>query len=176
MLRTWNHKGGTMRSEKLMLIRETPPAIVEVLDSILGVQGYARAATRALTEDFTPLLHEQGEPLAFVLSSPRDEWVACFSSLAPTAEWELAEALAAGLEQPLVYVLLQPERDLYLYRRFEDGNLREEALPDAELSARLDEAAVLEKLRDHDVPVELLDDRTSAFGEEHLVLGYSRVA
>jgi hypothetical protein len=165
-----------MRSEKLMLIRETPPAIVEVLDSILSVQGYARAATRALTEDFTPLLHEQGEPLAFVLSSPRDEWVACFSSLAPVAEWDLAEALAAALEQPLIYVLMQPERDLYLYRRFEDGDLREEVLPDSELPERLDEVTVVEKLRDHEVPVELLDDRVAAFGEEHLVLGYSRQA
>jgi len=162
------------RSEKLILIRDTHPAVLEGLDAILTNQGYARTATQTLAEDFSPLLHEEGGPLVFVLSPLRDEWLACFSSLAVVAEWELAEQLAVGLEQPLVYALFDAARDVCLYRYFERGELLEEALAGAETSIPLDEAMLLQKLQAHGIPVELVDDRTTAFGEEHLVLGYQR--
>jgi len=158
------------RSEKLFLIREQPEAIVPALDTVLGAQGYQRLAAETIHEDFSPLLVEEGGPLAFVLSPPRDEWTACFTSLAFDPEWDLAEALARGLELPVVYALFDGERDIYLYRYFEDGDLREEALPDS--SARLDEPACLAKLATHGIDVTLVDDRVAGFGQEHLVVGY----
>ena len=161
------------RSEKLILIKDEPAAVVEVLDAILEAQGYERMAAQTISEDFSPLLHEEGGPLAFVLSPPRNEWVACFTSLAFQAEWELAEALARGLEQPVVYALFDAERDVYLYRYFEHGELHEEALPDAAGQEQLDETALLEMLQRHGVDVALVDDRIEGFGQEHLVVGYS---
>ena len=161
------------RSEKLILIKDEAAAIMEVLDAILEAQGYERLAARAISEDFSPLLYEEGGPLAFVLSPPRNEWVACFTSLALQAEWDLAEALARGLEQPVVYALFDAERDIYLYRYFEHGELREEALPEAPGTQPLDEAALLAILERHGIAEELVDDRVEGFGQEHLVLGYN---
>lgn len=159
------------RSEKLIFIRVAPGSIVGALDEILQSQGYERAAVRAISEDFTPLLAEAGGPLAFVLSPPRDEWVACYSSLAFAAEWELAEGLAAALDRPLIYALFDAERNVYLYRYFDGGDLREEALPETRATT-LDEARLIEKLGGHGISMALVDDRRAGFGEEHLVVGY----
>ena len=162
------------RSEKLILVKDHPSAVVNALDVILQAQGYERTATQTIQEDFSPLLAEEGGPVAFVLSLPHDEWIVCFTSLAPDAEWQLAEALGRGLEQPVLYALFAAESNVYLYRYFEDGELREEALPDAPDMERLDEGALLSILERHGIAPALVDDRVEGFGEEHIVVGYAR--
>jgi hypothetical protein len=159
------------RSEKLILVRDLPASIVNALDSIMQDQAFERVALRAITEDFSPLLSEPGGPVVFVLSPPRDEWVACFSSLSPDAESEIAVQLAAALEQPVIYVLLDGDSGRNLYRFFDNGDLHEEALPDDETT--LDEVALLDKLVAHGIDAALIDDRTTGFGAEHFVVGYS---
>ena len=161
------------RSEKLILVKDQPEAVVEVLDAILEAQGYERMAARTISEDFSPLLHEEGGPLAFVVSPPRNDWIACFTSLSLQAEWELAEALAHGLEQPVLYTLFDAEREVYLYRYFEHGELHAEALPEASGGERLDEVALLAILQRYGVDAALVDDRVEGFGQEHLVVGYN---
>ncbi len=160
------------RSEKLILVRELPSTIVNALDAVLDAQGYDRIALQAISEDFTPLLHEPEGPLAFVLSPVRDEWVACFSSLDADAEADLAAALARGIAQPVIYALFDAQRGVVAYRYFEDGDLREEALP-GEDGEQLDEAGLLAKLEAHGVDAALVDDRAAGFGAEHLVVGYT---
>ncbi len=86
----------------------------------------------------------------------------------------MAEALARGLEQPLVYALFDDDNLVYLYRYFENGALHEEALPEAPTAQPLDEAGLFALLERHGVGPELVDDRTQGFGEEHLVVGYTR--
>ena len=162
------------RSEKLILIRDLHSAIVSALDDIFAAQGFERVALETISEDFSPLLHEAGEPLAFVLSPPRDEWVACWTSLDPDAEAEIARALAAGLEQPVVYVLFGGEQRANVYQYYESGDLSEESLPRTPDDPRLDEPALLDKLAGRGVDVALVDDRRAGFGTEHLVIGYTR--
>ncbi len=96
-------------SEKLILVRDLPSTIVTAIDAIQEAQGYERVAARTISEDFSPILHEPEGPLAFVLSPPHGDWVACFSSLAPDGEAEVARALAAGLEQPVLYAIFGGE-------------------------------------------------------------------
>ena len=162
------------RSEKLILIKDLHGAIVDALDGIFAAQGFERAALQTISEDFSPLLHEGGEPLAFVLSPPRDEWVACWTSLDPDAEAEIARALASALEQPVVYALFGGEQGANVYQYYKNGELSEESLPQMPDDPRLDEAALLDKLADHGVDVTLVDDRLAGFGAEHLVIGYIR--
>ena len=161
------------RSEKLILLQADPADCVAALDVILGARNYRRAATRTLSEDFSPLLHEAGEPAAFVFSPPVGDWIACFTSLAFAVEWEVAEELAVALEQPLVHAIFDGEYGVYGYRYFEAGELREEALPEGD-SQELDETTLLERLREHGIEAGLVDDRVSGFGHEHLVVGYTR--
>jgi hypothetical protein len=111
------------RNEKLILIRELPAAIIDALDGVMESQGLVRVGLREIEEDWTPLLNEVGGPIAFVLSQPQNDWTACFSSLAPDDEWQLAEALAIGLEQPTVYALCNDDTNVYAYRYFENGVL-----------------------------------------------------
>ena len=162
------------RNEKLILVKDLPGAVVEALDAIFAAQGYQRMASQTIQEDFSPLLSEAGGPLAIVLSMPRNEWIACFTSLSLQAEWELAEALARALEQPLLHTILGAEHDVYVYRYFVDGQLHAEALPDAPDVERLDEQTLLAKLAQHGIDAALVDDRTQGFGEEHIVLGYNQ--
>jgi hypothetical protein len=162
------------RSEKLILIKDLHGAIVDALDGLFEAQGFERAALQTISEDFSPLLQEGGEPLAFVLSPPRDEWVACWTSLDPDAEAQIARALAAGLEQPVVYALFGGEQGVNVYQYYENGNLYEESLPQMPDDTRLDETALLDKLAGHGVDVALVDDRLAGFGSEHLVIGYTR--
>jgi hypothetical protein len=108
-----------------------------------------------------------------VLSPPHGDWVACFSSLAPDGEAEVARALAAGLEQPVLYAIFGGESGVNVYQYFEQGDLHEEALPDGDEGIALDEAALLEKLQTHGVEASLVDDRAAGFGDEHLVIGYA---
>ena len=82
------------RSEKLILIKAEPDILVEALDAIMQARGYERLAIQTISEDFSPILYEEGGPLAFVLSPPRNEWTSCFTSLFVEDEWELAESLA----------------------------------------------------------------------------------
>lgn len=162
------------RNEKLTLIRELPRAIIGALDGVLAAQGLRRVATRELEEDFTPLLTEEGEPLVFVLSQPRDDWSACFSSLSADDEWQLAETLAIELEQPTAYVVISEDNEQYAYRYFADGVLHEEFVPDESAEQRLDLETLLSKLAAHSIPLELIDDRTVGFGDEHIMVGYQR--
>jgi hypothetical protein len=160
------------RNEKLMLIRDVPSAIVDALDGVMQTQGLIRVAMREIEEDFTPLLNEAGGPLVVVLSQPRDDWTACFSSLAPDDEWALIEALAVALEQPAVYALFSAATDTYAYRYFADGVLHEEFVPDENASGSLDEVALLDRLGAHGIPLDLIDDRVLNFGAEHIMVGY----
>jgi hypothetical protein len=162
------------RSEKLILVRAEPADCIAALDAILASRGYQRAATQSISEDFSPLLHETGDPLAFVFSATVEDWSACFTSLAFAAEWEVAEELAAALRQPLVHAVFDGTLAVYGYRYFEDGALREEALPEGEDAPELDEARLLERLQGHGLALELVDDRATGFGREHLVVGYAR--
>lgn len=162
------------RDEKLILIRDVPAAIIDALDGVMATQGLRRVVTRELREDWSPLLAESGGPTMLVLSQPRDDWTACFSSLSFAAEWELSEAIAAGLEQPTVYALISDDTAAYAYRYFEDGVLREEVSPDGDDSARLDSDALIERLLTHGIAPELIDDRTLNFGAAHILVGYAR--
>lgn len=164
------------RSEKLILVQDLPEAIVDALDALLETQGYERVASRSISEDFTPLLNEAGGPLAFVLSLPRGEWVACWTSLDPDPESELAAAVAAALERPVVYLVLGGASGVNAYRYWESGNLHEEALPVDTSGPGLDEPAIMARLRQHGIAPELVDDRVAGFGDEHLLLGYVRRA
>lgn len=161
------------RSEKLILVHDLPGSIVQALDGILAGQGYVRTAATTIAEDFSPILYEEGGPIAFVLSTPHDDWVACFTSLGVDEEGDLADALARALQQPVVYALFAAEQDLYVYRYWEQGDLREEVLPDADGVERLDEDALLDRLVRHGISPALVDDRASGFGEEHVVVGYA---
>ena len=161
------------RSEKLILLQADPAGCIAALDVILGTRGYRRAATRTIREDFSPLLHEAGDLLAFVFSAPVENWIACFTSLAFAVEWEVAEELAAALEQPLVHAVFDEAYGVYGYRYFEGGELREEALPEGDIEA-LDETMLLHRLQEHGITPELVDDRLGGFGQEHLVVGYAR--
>lgn len=160
------------RNEKLTLIRDLPTAIIAVLDGVMATQGLRRIATRELEEDFTPLLNEPGGPLVFVLSQPRDDWTACFSSLVADDEWQLAEALASELEQPTAYVVISEDAERYAYRYFADGVLHEEFIPDDTGEERLDLETLLGKLAAHGIPLDLIDDRSAGFGSEHIMVGY----
>lgn len=162
------------RNEKLVLIRDVPAAIIEALDGVMATQSLLRIVTREMEEDWSPLLSEAGGPTVFVLSQPSNDWTACFSSLAPTDEWQLAEALALSLEQPTIYALLSDDTNTYVYRYFADGELHEEFIPDDNETALLDAASLLNRLEAHGVPLELLDDRTVNFGAEHVLVGYRR--
>ncbi len=162
------------RSEKLILVRDLPQSIVAALDQILASQGLARVAAESISEDFSPLLHEEGGPLAFVLSAPRGDWVACFSSLDPEAESRLAEHLSAGLDQPVIYALLDGVAGAYLYRRWQSGQLHEEIVSDT--GVELDEPRLLQRLEEQGLDSALIDDRIVGFGGEHLVVGYTAVA
>jgi hypothetical protein len=162
------------RSEKLILVRAEPSGCVAALDAILAGRGYRRAATRSISEDFSPLLNEAGDPLAFVFSAASGEWCACFTSLAFAAEWEVAEELATAIQQPLVHAIFDEKYAVYGYRYFEGGELREEALPEGEETPELDEEALLQRLQEHGIPPDLVDDRATGFGHEHLVVGYTR--
>ncbi len=159
------------RNEKLLLIRDLPAAIIDVLDGIMAAHGLLRVALREIEEDFTPLLNEAGGPVVFVLSQPQNEWTACFSSLPPDDEWQLAEAIAVALEQPIVYALCNDVTNGYAYRYFENGILHEEYAP--EDGATFGADALLERLAQHAIPLDLLDDRTLNFGAEHILVGYS---
>lgn len=159
------------RNEKVILIREIPAAIIDALDGVMEAQGLARVALREIEEDFTPLLNEAGGPLVFVLSQPQNDWTACFSSLVPDDEWQLVEALAIGLEQPTAYALCNDDTGVYAYRYFENGVLHQEYSP--EDGDHFDASALLDLLAQHEIPNELLDDRTLSFGAEHILVGYS---
>ncbi len=163
-----------MRDEKLMLIRDVPPAIIDALDGVLAAQGLQRVAMRELREDWTPLLSEPGGPVVFVLSQPQNDWTACFSSLDAEVEWAITEALAVGLEQPVIYALFSDTTDTYAYRYFESGVLHEEWLPDQYDSPRLTSDSLIERLVTHGVPLALIDDRTLHFGAEHVLVGYAQ--
>ena len=158
------------RHEKLMLIRDVPAAIIDTLNAIMATQGQIRLATRELTEDFTPLLTEEGGPTVFVLSQTKQDWTACFSSLAADDEWQLAEAIALSLQQPTAFVVFSDTTDTYAYRFFAEGILHEEHTPTNE--ERLDGGVLSEKLAAHAIPLELIDDRTLSFDEEHVLVGY----
>lgn len=162
------------RSEKLLLVRELPSTIVSTLDVILQDQGYMRLGIEALHEDFSPLLVEEGGPIVFVLSAPQAEWVACFSSLAPDAEWEIAETLASAIECPVVYTIFAPERDTYIYRYWDQGDLHEEIIHMPGGEQVLDESGLLAQLATHGIDAALVDDRIASFGVEHLVVGYGQ--
>lgn len=162
------------RSEKLIVVRAEPADCIAALDEILATRKYRRVATRTISEDFSPLLHDSGDPLAFVFSTRVEEWSACFTSLAFAAEWELAEELAAAIQQPLVHAVFDGVYAVYGYRYFENGELREESLPEGEDAPELDEATLLERLQEHGITTDLVDDRETGFGHEHLVVAYIR--
>ncbi|HEX6291513.1 MAG TPA: hypothetical protein VFZ66_20185 [Herpetosiphonaceae bacterium] len=159
------------RNEKLMVIHDVPAAIVDALDGVMAAQGLVRVVVREIEEDFTPLLNEPGGPLIFVLSQPQNDWTACFSSLEPDAEWQLIEALSVALEQPAVYALFSDTTSVYAYRYFENGVLHEEYTPDE--GERFSADMLLERLANHGISLDLIDDRTLNFGAEHILVGYS---
>ena len=160
------------RSEKLILVRGEPSDLVVALDAILAARGYRRAATRTISEDFSPLLNEAGEPLAFVFSAPSGEWCAGFTSLSFATEWEVAEELAVASRLPLVHAVFDAAYGVYGYRYFEDGELREEALPEGEDAPELDEDTLMQRLHEHGIATGLIDDRAIGFGHEHVVIAY----
>jgi hypothetical protein len=158
------------RNEKVILIRDIPEALIDALDGVMAAQGMPRVGLREIEEDFTPLLNEAGGPIVFVLSQPHNDWTACFSSLPPDDEWQLAEALAIGLEQPTVYALCNDDANLYAYRYFENGVLHEEHAPDDSQDFAAD--TLLERLAQHQISTDLLDDRMLNFGAAHILVGY----
>ncbi len=161
------------RNEKIILIRETPEALVDALDGIMRVQGFHCIALRTVTEDWTPLVTTVEGPTVFVISQSGGEWTTCFSSLAPDEEWTLSEALAASLQQPTVYALIHDAAGVYAYRYFEDGMLREEFDPATEQQANFGAAELLERLASHTIPLDLIDDRILNVGQPHLVVAYA---
>ncbi len=160
------------RSDKLLLIHDTPEAIVQALDAIMLSLGRRRVALRELDEDFTPLLADPGEPQVVVLSPAHDEWTACFTSLSPDQDWDLAEALGVGTEQPVAFVLVDEMLSVYAYRYFADGVLHEELLPDESVELGIDADALLERAARHGIPRSLVDDRVLDFGQRHLLVAY----
>ncbi len=162
-----------LRNEKLILIRETPEALVDALNGIMNAQGFHCVALHTVTEDWTPLLTTTEEPVVFVISQSGGEWTACFSSLAPDEEWTLSEALAASLQQPTVYALIHDAVGIYAYRYFEDGTLREEFDPADERQASFGATELLERLASHTIPLDLIDDRVLNVSQPHLVVGYT---
>jgi hypothetical protein len=158
------------RNEKIIFVRDVSAAIIEALDGVMATQGLLRIATREIAEDWTPLLTELGGPTVFVLSQPKQDWTACFSSLVIDDEWQIAEAIAQALEQPTVYAIWSDATGSYAYRYFDEGLLREEYMPGVD--QRLDSAALDERIASHGIPTELIDDRELNFNEEHLLVGY----
>ena len=161
-------------NELLLLIRETPATVAMALDELMTSQGYVAVAARDLRQDFTPLLVTDDGGVAFVLSQPREDWIACFTSLDASDLWAVAEDLARALAQPLFLVLLAPAQGIVAYRYFIEGNLRAELEPEPGQPPALDQAGLIELLAGHGVPVELLYDRVAHFGQEHLGIAYVR--
>lgn len=161
------------RSDKLVLIHESPEAAVEALDAIMVGFGRRRVALRELDEDFTPLLADPGEPQVVVLSPALDEWTACFTSLTPDQDWDLAEALGIGTEQPVAFVLVDELLSVYAYRYFADGVLQEELLPAEAAELGVDTTALLERVERHGISRSLIDDRVLGFGQRHLLVAYA---
>jgi hypothetical protein len=160
------------RSDKLLLIHDTSEAIVQALDAIMLSLGRRRVALRELDEDFTPLLADPGEPQVVVLSPAHDDWTACFTSLSPDQDWDLAEALGVGTEQPVAFVLVDEMLSVYAYRYFADGVLHEELLPEESVELGIDADALLERAARHGIPRSLVDDRVLGFGQRHLLVAY----
>lgn len=160
------------RSDKLLLIHDSPEAAVEALDAIMASVGRQRVAIREFDEDFTPLLADPGEPQVVVLSPAHNDWTACFTSLTPDQDWELAEALALGSEQPVAFLLVDDTMDVYAYRYFADGVLQEETLPQESAELGIDAEALLERVERHGIPRSLVDDRVLNFGQRHLLVAY----
>lgn len=158
------------RNEKIIFVRDVSAAVIEALDGVMTAQGLLRIATREIAEDWTPLLTEFGGPTVFVLSQPKQDWTACFSSLAIDDEWQIAEAIAQALAQPTVYAIWSDATGSFAYRYFDEGLLREEYMPGVD--QRLDSAALDERVAAHGIPPELIDDRELSFNEEHLLVGY----
>jgi|GEM_PF-2627473 len=163
------------RNEKVILIRDVPAAIFEVLDGVMTTQGLLRQITREIEEDFTPYLNDPEGLLVFVASQPKDDWTAIFSSLTLDDEWMLVEALAVSLEQPTTYALLYDDVARYGYRYFADGVLQEEFLPSTDDDQQLDAEALFSRLTTHGIPLELIDDRALSFGEQHILVAYGAV-
>jgi hypothetical protein len=161
------------RNETLILIKNLPSTAIDGLDSIFEARGYRRTVLRTIDEDFTPLLSEEGGPIIFVLSLPQDDWIACWTSLPIDSEWEVAEELAQELEEPVACAVFSSELSLYMYRYWENGDLREEATAEMPDNERLDENALLAHLHRHGVAQALIDDRVDGYGQEHIVAGYS---
>lgn len=164
------------RNEKLILIRDTPEALVDALDGIMEAQGFHCVALRTVTEDWTPLVATTEGPVVFVVSQSGGEWTACFSSLTPDGEWILSEALAASLQQPTVYALIHDAAGVYAYRYLEAGTLREEFDPADEQQANFGAVELLERLASHTIPLDLIDDRILNVGQPHLVIGYAALS
>jgi hypothetical protein len=158
------------RNEKIIFVRDVSAAIIEALDGVMAVQGMLRIATREIAEDWTPLLTEFGGPTVFVLSQPKQDWTACFSSLQIDDEWQVAEAIATALEQPTIYAAWSDATGSYAYRYFDEGILREEYMPGEDQG--VDSSALNERVIAHGIPTELIDDRELNFNEEHLLVGY----
>jgi hypothetical protein len=161
-------------NELLLLIRETPATVAIALDELMASRGYVAVAARDLHQDFTPLLVTDDGGVAFVLSQPREDWIACFTSLDATDLWEIVEDLARAISQPLFLILVAQAHDIVAYRYFFEGNLRAELEPGPGQPPALDQAGLVELLASHGVPAELLYDRVEHFGEEHLGIAYAR--
>jgi hypothetical protein len=163
-------------NELLLLIHETPATVAVALDELMAAHGYVAVAARDLHQDFTPLLVTDDGGIAFVLSQPREDWIACFTSLDATDLWAIVEELARVLAQPILLVLIAADQDIVAYRFFEEGRLRAELEPEPGAAPALDQAGLIELVKRHGVPVELLYDRVEYFGQEHLGIAYARQA
>ena len=75
----------------------------------------------------------------------------------PNGTWPRNWRLA--IQQPLVHAVFDGTYAVYGYRYFENGELREEALPEGEDAPELDEATLLERLQEHGIATDLVDDR-----------------
>jgi hypothetical protein len=160
------------RNETLILVKNPPSTVVDGLDLVFGAQDYRRTILRTIDEDFTPLLNEQGGPVICVLSPPENDWVACWTSLSVDDEWEIAASLAQAIQEPVLCAVLSAEQGMYVYRYWENGDLREEALAASPDEEPLDETKLLACLERHGIPATLIDDRVDGVGREHIVLGY----
>ena len=160
------------RSDKLFLVHDTPEATVEALDAIMASIGRRRVALRELDELADPVrrVHE------VVLSPSHNDWIACFTSLTPDQDWDLAEALAVGTEQPVAFLLIDDTQNVYAYRYFVDGVLHEETLPEESIEQGLDADALLERAERHGIPRSLVDDRVLGFGQRHLMVAYGMMS
>lgn len=161
------------RNETLILVKNLPSTAIDGLDSVFEVRGYRRTILRTIDEDFTPLLTEEGGPIIFVLSMPQDDWIACWTSLPIDSEWEIAEALAQASEEPVACAVFSSEPSLYVYRYWENGDLREEAVAEMPDNGPLDEPTLLAHLQRHGIVATLIDDRVDGYGHEHIVTGYT---